>query len=51
MGFSPQQVGEMSLWQFTMALDGFAEARGTKKRGMSDQDFDELSAMVDEAMA
>lgn len=26
MGFTPQQVGDMSTWQFMAALEGFAKA-------------------------
>ncbi|WP_323034106.1 GTA-gp10 family protein [Pararhodobacter sp.] len=30
MGFTPQEVGEMSLWQFLAALDGYAKAHDPK---------------------
>lgn len=49
MGFTPQQVGAMSLWQFTAAVDGYARAHGGG--GMDDKTFDELAAMVDKATA
>ena len=51
MGFTPQQVGAMSLWQFTACVDGYARAHSSGGAGMDDKTFDELSAMVDEAMA
>jgi len=28
MGFTPQQVGEMSVWQFMAAVAGYAKANG-----------------------
>lgn len=31
MGFTPQQVDAMSLWQFTACADGYAAAHGTKE--------------------
>lgn len=30
MGFTPQQVDEMSLWQFACAVGGYAEAHGAE---------------------
>ena len=47
MGFSPAAVGQMSLWQFMAALDGFGRANGWQKSdnggaAMSDQRLAEL---------
>ncbi len=28
MGFSPQQINEMSLWEYTAAVDGWMKANG-----------------------
>lgn len=33
MGFTPQQVNDMSMWQFFAALNGFNEANSPKKKG------------------
>lgn len=33
MGFSPQQVDHMSVWQFAAALDGWRVAHGGKEAG------------------
>ena len=33
MGFTPSQVGEMSLWEFSACADGYAEANGGKSGG------------------
>lgn len=49
MGFSPQQVRAMSLWQYMAAVDGYARAHGSGGAGMDDKTFDELAAMVDAA--
>lgn len=32
MGFRPRDVDEMSVWEFTACVDGYAEANGGKKR-------------------
>lgn len=32
MGFTPQQVDEMTLWQFTACIEGYAAAHGGRKR-------------------
>ena len=33
MGFTPQQVDGMELFQFLACVDGFSEANGGKKSG------------------
>lgn len=46
MGFSPEQTGRMSLWQFNAAFDGWLAAhRGHST--MDEKTFDELAAMLD----
>jgi hypothetical protein len=49
MGWTPRQVAETSLWKYMAAVDGYARANGSGS-GMDDKTFDELSAMVDDAM-
>lgn len=43
MGFTPQQVGEMSLWQFAAVVDGVNRANGGNKP--SAPSVDEFEAM------
>lgn len=33
MGFAPEQIDRMALWQFVACADGWAEAHGGKRRG------------------
>ena len=40
MGFTPQQVNKMSLWEFLACSESYAEAHGGKKSG-GDGDFEE----------
>lgn len=52
MGFSPQQVGAMSLWQFMACADGFARsnsAEAAKRSNDEPGDLDDLRAMIDAA--
>lgn len=43
MGFTPQEVRKMSLWQFFSALNGYIEANSTKSgTRLSDDEADEL---------
>jgi hypothetical protein len=52
MGLSPRDVDEMSLWQFRQCLEGWNEANGGEQaKGLDDQIFDELAAMLDAADA
>lgn len=32
MGYTPAQVGEMSLWQFQACWDGFAMSKGVEPK-------------------
>jgi hypothetical protein len=44
LGFTPQQVDEMSFWQLGACVDGYNEAHGGELhfQPMSDEEFDEL---------
>lgn len=47
MGFTPQQVNEMTLWEFEACASGYAEAHGGKSgKGAVDPD-----AIDDERLA
>jgi hypothetical protein len=42
MGFTPQQVNDMSMWQFFAALNGYIEAnkpKGSEKLSESEKDY------------
>ncbi|MFC5423045.1 hypothetical protein ACFPOB_26195 [Bosea eneae] len=51
MGFTPAQVGEMSLWQFMACVDGWAKANSPEaaKRSNDPPDFGDVQAMFDAA--
>jgi hypothetical protein len=42
MGFSPQQVNAMSVFEYMAALDGFIKANGQADKTLSDREKDEL---------
>ncbi len=44
MGFSPAQVGEMSLWQFSAAWAGWRKANGPEEKppAPTPEEHDEL---------
>ena len=44
MGFAPQQVDSMSLYEFTACVSGYAKAHGAKPsaKDMSQSDYDAL---------
>lgn len=42
MGFSPQQVRAMSMWQFMAALDGYIAANTPEDDGLSVKEADDL---------
>lgn len=48
MGFSPEAVGELSLWQFAAAVEGYVEANSQDDGALSTQEIDELWAWVQE---
>ena len=43
MGFAPDQVGQMSVWQFMAAFDGYVKANSKDDGGLSDSEVDELA--------
>ena len=43
MGFTPQQVGRMSVWQYLAALDGYVAANNPDAaKSLTDEEADEL---------
>ncbi len=44
MGFTPQQVNDMSMWQFNAALEGYVEANSADDGAgkLSEKEADEL---------
>ncbi|MET3601811.1 hypothetical protein [Martelella mangrovi] len=44
MGFTPQQVNEMSMWQFNAALEGYVEANSADESAgkLSQSEADEI---------
>lgn len=43
LGFTPQQVNEMSMWQYMTAMDGYIKANSTEEPGkLSTKETDEL---------
>ena len=50
IGWTPQQVDHMSLWQFTAAAEGYREAHGGKgaPTRLSDAEAANLTAWLDE---
>ncbi len=49
MGFTPQQVGAMSFWQFMACADGFARARQPDAPVATDEDLDAAADLLDAA--
>ena len=50
MGFAPEQVGRMSLWQFMACAEGNRRAN-TVEEAMSPAERAEIAIMLDEAPA
>lgn len=42
MGFTPQQVNDMSVWQYITALDGYAAANFPEQDGLTTKEADDL---------
>lgn len=42
MGFTPQQINEMSLWQFQSAFDGYVAANTADDGSLTAKEQDEL---------
>ncbi|WP_186458327.1 hypothetical protein [Neorhizobium alkalisoli] len=47
MGFTPQDVRAMSMWQYFAALDGFQKANGAEE-GMTKAEEDDLWDWINE---
>lgn len=48
MGFSPQQVDQMSMWQFYAALNGHIELNTPKsKEKLSEDELDDLADWIE----
>jgi len=44
MGFTPQQVGKMSVWQFIAAVDGYVAANTPEDdKSLTQKEKDELA--------
>jgi hypothetical protein len=48
MGFSPVEVGRMSLWQFHAALIGWQKANGGGEERLPEDEAEALAAWIDE---
>ena len=42
MGFTPQEVNDMSVWQFMAAVDGYVEATTPDDGSLTAKEVDEL---------
>jgi hypothetical protein len=44
MGFTPRQMDEMTLWEFSCCVEGWSMSKGIKKPGkkITDKDYDAL---------
>ncbi|WP_313760167.1 hypothetical protein [Rhizobium sp.] len=42
LGFTPQQVNVMSMWQFMAAVEGYVKANSGEDTKMSDREADDL---------
>lgn len=49
MGMSPRQVDDLSLWQFSAASDGYADAHSTSDGAMSEDEIAVAEAALDAA--
>jgi hypothetical protein len=47
MGFTPQQVNQMSVWQFLAAVDGYINANSPDDGSLTSREVDELWAWID----
>lgn len=47
MGFTPQQVNEMSMWQFLAAVDGYVKANSAEDTGgLSESEKDDIAGWL-----
>ena len=47
MGFTPKQLDAMSLWQYTVCVEGFKVNQKIIEPLMSDEDFNAASELLD----
>lgn len=47
IGFTPQQVNDMSLWQWMTVMNGYVAAHSPENKGLSDDEADDLAAYLD----
>lgn len=49
MGFTPNQIGDMSMWQFNVIWSAFVASKTGEEgsRAMTAEDMDAASAMID----
>jgi len=47
MGFTPEQINAMSIWQYMACVDGYIEANSSEdSRGMAKSEYDAVAADV-----
>jgi hypothetical protein len=47
IGYTPAEVGAMSMWQFMACIEGYRAAHGGEKPGLSDAEAREIEDMLD----
>lgn len=48
MGYTPQQVRAMSMWQYMAALDGYIAANSPEDKGMTVTEADDIWNFINE---
>lgn len=48
MGFSPEAVGDLSLWQFAAAVEGYVDANSQDDGALSNQEVEDLWSWIQE---
>lgn len=48
MGFTPQQINAMSMWQFRMALDGYVRANAPDDGTLTSAEVDDVWKWLNE---
>lgn len=46
MGFTPQQIADMSIWQFSSVIEAYNDAHSTDKNAPSQAEIDEMAEYV-----
>jgi hypothetical protein len=47
MGFDPETIGRLSIWQYRMALDGYVKANTPDDGSLTKAEEDQLWEMVE----